>query len=183
MALSVLVHHRYPEGAQVLGDFAASFPDIVRVRAHQIGVVPCDVVFAWITDETPDELRLIGCRAQARVIVACCLVTDKLAMRTALEVGARVLFAASSLRDPVLLTTMAELLRTCRHDRAAHILTSREVAVLRGIAAGLTNKAIGRALYLATDTVKCHVSQLFRTLGARNRAHAVAIAYRRGLIG
>jgi DNA-binding NarL/FixJ family response regulator len=61
-------------------------------------------------------------------------------------------------------------------------LTPREVEVLTRIAAGLTNKAIGAALAISEDTVKAHVKNLFGKLGVSDRAQAVAVAARRGII-
>ena len=62
-------------------------------------------------------------------------------------------------------------------------LTSREFETLRGMARGQTNKAIAEELYLSEDTVKTHARRLFRKLGARDRGHAVAIGYQRGILG
>jgi DNA-binding NarL/FixJ family response regulator len=61
-------------------------------------------------------------------------------------------------------------------------LATRELEVLRGMADGLPNKEIGKGLYIAEDTVKTHARRLFRKLGARDRAHAVATAFRLGLL-
>jgi len=62
-------------------------------------------------------------------------------------------------------------------------LTERELQVLRGMAAGRSNAIIGRSLYLSEDTVKTHAQRLFRKLGVHDRAHAVALGFRRGLVG
>lgn len=61
-------------------------------------------------------------------------------------------------------------------------ITPREAQVLGGMARGLTNGAIGRELYLTEQTIKTHARRLFRKLGVRDRAQAVAVAYVRGLI-
>jgi DNA-binding NarL/FixJ family response regulator len=61
-------------------------------------------------------------------------------------------------------------------------LTERELQVLRGMADGKSNAEIGRDLYVSEDTVKTHARRLFRKLGARDRAHAVASAFRAGLV-
>lgn len=61
-------------------------------------------------------------------------------------------------------------------------LTERELQVLRGMADGKSNAEIGRELYVSEDTVKTHARRLFRKLGARDRAHAVASAFRAGLV-
>jgi DNA-binding NarL/FixJ family response regulator len=61
-------------------------------------------------------------------------------------------------------------------------LTERELQVLRGMADGKSNAEIGRELFVSEDTVKTHARRLFRKLGARDRAHAVASAFRAGLV-
>jgi DNA-binding NarL/FixJ family response regulator len=61
-------------------------------------------------------------------------------------------------------------------------LTERELQVLRGMADGKSNAEIGRELFVSEDTVKTHARRLFRKLGARDRAHAVAAAFRAGLV-
>jgi DNA-binding NarL/FixJ family response regulator len=61
-------------------------------------------------------------------------------------------------------------------------LTERELQVLRGMAEGRSNAEIGRELFVSEDTVKTHARRLFRKLGARDRAHAVASAFRAGLV-
>lgn len=60
-------------------------------------------------------------------------------------------------------------------ERAAGVLlTPRELDVLAAIGAGLSNKAIARQLGISLHTVKFHIESLFRKLGARTRAEAVA---------
>ena len=61
-------------------------------------------------------------------------------------------------------------------------LTDREMDVLRLLAPGQTNKEIAAALGIAERTVKFHVSSIMGKLGAANRAEAVTIAVKRGLI-
>lgn len=61
--------------------------------------------------------------------------------------------------------------------------TAREIEVLQLVADGLVNRDIGKALYLSEETVKSHVRHILAKLQARSRAHAVAVGFRRGLIG
>ena len=61
-------------------------------------------------------------------------------------------------------------------------LTEREMQVLHGMSQGKSNGQIGRELYLSEDTVKTHARRLFRKLGVRDRAQAVAHGFRRGLV-
>ncbi|MEW1587567.1 response regulator transcription factor [Micromonospora vinacea] len=69
-----------------------------------------------------------------------------------------------------------------RPSRASIGLTERELQVLLGMAEGKSNAEIGRELFVSEDTVKTHARRLFRKLGARDRAHAVAAGFRAGLV-
>ena len=62
-------------------------------------------------------------------------------------------------------------------------LTTREVEVLRLIAAGRSNAQIAGELFVSEATVKTHINHLFAKTGARDRAQAVRYAYRHGLVG
>ncbi len=64
----------------------------------------------------------------------------------------------------------------------AHKLSPREVEVVRLVAEGLTNKAIGARLSLSALTIKNHLARIGRKLDAGDRAHIVAIACRGGVI-
>jgi two-component system response regulator DesR len=70
-----------------------------------------------------------------------------------------------------------------KSDQPEPLLSEREREVLDRIAVGSTNKEIAEALYLSPYTVKEHTSALYRKLGARNRAEAVQLAQRIGLLG
>jgi len=60
--------------------------------------------------------------------------------------------------------------------------TERELAVLRLLADGKSNREIGEALGISDGTVKIHVTHLLAKLGVTSRAEAIATAVRRGLV-
>jgi DNA-binding NarL/FixJ family response regulator len=61
-------------------------------------------------------------------------------------------------------------------------LSSREIDVLRLIAAGNSNKLIADQLSIGEATVKSHVTNILSKLGANDRTHAVTIGLKRGII-
>ena len=61
-------------------------------------------------------------------------------------------------------------------------LTRREMEALTLLAQGMTSHDIGRALGISNHTVDWYMNGIQEKLGARNRHHAVAIAFRLGLV-
>lgn len=62
-------------------------------------------------------------------------------------------------------------------------LSPSELEILPLMAEGLSDKEIGAEIWRAVDTVKTHNRRMFKRMGARNRAHAIALAYETGLLG
>ncbi|TDE59483.1 response regulator transcription factor [Nonomuraea mesophila] len=61
-------------------------------------------------------------------------------------------------------------------------LSKRELEVLRLVAGGATNKGAAAALFISEASVKTHLLHVYAKLDVRDRASAVAEAYRRGLL-
>ncbi len=61
-------------------------------------------------------------------------------------------------------------------------LSPREVEILQKIAYGATTKEVADQLGISFHTVKTHLERIFEKLGANDRAQAVAIAIRQGLV-
>lgn len=72
--------------------------------------------------------------------------------------------------------------RTSHKNSKKTIITHREKEILSLMALGLSNKEIARHFDLAEATVKRHVSNTFKKLGAKNRVEATQIANKKGLL-
>jgi DNA-binding CsgD family transcriptional regulator/tetratricopeptide (TPR) repeat protein len=147
---------------------------------------------AWqaVLDEFGPAFRYEAARSRWRLAEALVETGDRdgaqeqwaLAVATADELGAAPLRRA-----------LADLGRRARlsagaaaaHQGAGHGpldgLTSREVEVLRLLAAGHSNREIAGALFIAPKTASVHVSNILAKLGASSRTEAAAIAHNNGL--
>lgn len=61
-------------------------------------------------------------------------------------------------------------------------LTEREIAILKAVARGLSNGAIARELWVTEQTVKFHLTNIYRKLSVANRTEAARYAYQHGLV-
>ncbi|RSV05220.1 helix-turn-helix domain-containing protein [Sphingomonas koreensis] len=72
---------------------------------------------------------------------------------------------------------MEAIARSSRTHRSHdEMLTGRQRQVLDGLSRGMTNRQIAKSLMVTERTVKAHVKELMRRLGASNRTQVVAIA-------
>jgi DNA-binding response OmpR family regulator len=69
-----------------------------------------------------------------------------------------------------------------RGSRPPSSLTGREQQVLTLLADGFTPAQVAEDLTISPSTVGTHIEHIYEKLGARTRAHAVGIAFRRGLL-
>src|ERR1700675_1544760 len=137
---------------------------------------------------------IIGIRSEfpnARIIVLTTYAGDVQVLR-ALKAGAQGYILKGEVHRELLDTIRAvhagrkrippEVAAELAEHAAEDDLTSREIAVLRLIAAGNANKEIAGQLSIAEDTVKSHVTNILAKLGANDRTHAVTIGLKRGII-
>jgi len=61
-------------------------------------------------------------------------------------------------------------------------LTDRELGILKAVARGLSNQAIGKELWVTEQTVKFHLTNIYRKLGVANRTEAARYAYQHALV-
>jgi DNA-binding NarL/FixJ family response regulator len=63
-----------------------------------------------------------------------------------------------------------------------HLLTPRELDVLRLVATGRSNREIADALFISVPTVKRHLTTILSKLGLPSRSAATAFAHTHGLV-
>lgn len=116
---------------------------------------------------------------------------DRMALGDALDAGARALVLKEAPLNDLVTAVNAvvsgdmyidPLLAGVVIDTAAKKLTARERAVLRLLADGQRSDAIGQTLSIAPGTVRAHVRNAIRKLGANTGTQAVAEALRRAII-
>ncbi len=88
-----------------------------------------------------------------------------------------------SMLDPQITSRVMQRLRRQEVERSTEaMLSPRRIEVLQLLAEGLTNKDIGRRLYLSESTVKYHVHQAMQVFGVERRAELVREAIHRGIV-
>jgi DNA-binding NarL/FixJ family response regulator len=167
-------------GKEAIEAFRCHQPDITLMDLQMPGVDGIQAIEA-ICSEFP----------QARIIVLTTYTGDTQVVR-ALKAGARAFMLKGHVLDELLDTIRAVHAGKKRipPDVAAELadhaiddpLTEREIDVLKLIAAGNGNKQIADELSISEATVKSRVSNILSKVGANDRAHAVTIGLKRGII-
>jgi len=167
-------------GHEAIEQFRKHQPDVVLMDLQMPDMNGIDAMIA-IRDEFPD----------ARFIILTTYAGDVQISR-ALKAGARAYLLKSLLRRELLDTIRAvfagqkripaEVATQVADHLADDSLTSREIDVLRLIAAGNANKIVADKLSITEETVKGHVKSILSKLGANDRTHAVTIGLKRGII-
>jgi DNA-binding CsgD family transcriptional regulator len=148
------------------------------------GVAPLRLAFqVWQRVGAP----YIAARIRVELGRACRTLGDEDGARLELDAARQVferLGAAADVTtlDAVLASATVATTARAKATASAHGLTGRELEVLRLVAAGKTNKAIAKELFLSEKTVDRHVSNIFAKVNVASRAAATAFAYENGLI-
>lgn len=167
-------------GREAIVKFRECLPDVTLMDLQMPDMNGIDAMIA-IRDESPE----------ARIIVLTTYAGDVQVVR-ALRAGAqayvmknlvhkellqaiRTVYAGRKTMSPEVAAQVA----ACAGDEA---LTSREIDVLRLIAAGCANKEIAARLSITEETVKSRVKNILDKLGANDRTHAVTTGLKRGII-
>jgi DNA-binding NarL/FixJ family response regulator len=189
-------HHDIREG---LARVVARVPGVHRIDCVGHGELlnrysrqPVDVVLVGtqpaVLAGTEAIRRLISAHPKANVIVFGAP-NDARNIASAIVGGARG-FLRWDASHPRMVTTLTHALTTTAvaegpgRTNAEQVskFTERELQVLRAMSEGKSNGQIARELFLSEDTIKTHARRLFRKLGVRDRAEAVAHGFRRSLV-
>jgi DNA-binding NarL/FixJ family response regulator len=167
-------------GKEAIEAFRCHQPDITLMDLQMPGLDGIQAIEA-IRSEFPG----------ARIIVLTTYTGDTQVVRS-LKAGARAFVLKGHVLDELLDTIRAVHAGKKRipPDVAAELadhatddaLTEREIDVLELIAAGNGNKQIADELSISEATVKSRVTNILSKLGANDRAHAVTIGLKRGII-
>jgi two-component system nitrate/nitrite response regulator NarL len=96
--------------------------------------------------------------------------------------AARLAIEGKAVIHPSLTRAFIEEVQTTDRARNETPLSNREAQILQMVAYGATTKEVAHDLGISPHTVKTHLERIFEKLGANDRAQAVAIAIRRGLV-
>jgi DNA-binding NarL/FixJ family response regulator len=167
-------------GKEAIEAFRSHRPDVTLMDLQMPGLDGIQAIEA-ICSEFP----------QARIIVLTTYSGDTQVVR-ALKAGARAFVLKGHVLDELL-----DIIRAVNAGKkrippdvaaelASHVtddaLTEREIDVLRLIAAGNGNKQIAGELSISEATVKSRVTNILSKLSANDRAHAVTVGLKRGII-
>ena len=103
---------------------------------------------------------------------------SKGASRDAVERAIKDVLAGRSVLDPNVTKGVFGRLG----DRDPSALNERELEILQSLSHGRSTKEVAEEAFLAEETVKTYLKQIYRKLGVRDRTEAVAEAFRRGLV-
>lgn len=154
-----------PDGRSALEALLTGLPDVVLIGVHR--------------DSLSGEhaMHLVLDTYPAAVVVVFGAAHDSRALAAAVANGASGVMRWDAY--PSVRPLQQRTYTPAHQQRSA--LTERELSVLREISRGRSNLEIGHDLELSQDSVKNAARRVFLKLGARDRAHAVALALRNGL--
>jgi len=168
------------DGESAIEQFRSLRPDVTLMDLQMPNISGVEAIEA-IREEHPGAV----------IVVLSTYKTDVQALR-ALRAGARGYLLKDALAAELANTIRAvhggrrHVTQAIAAEIAAHVdvdsLTEREIAVLKAVAAGNSNRDVALKLDISLETVKQHLKNIAGKLDTRDRTHAVAIAIKRGII-
>lgn len=168
-------------GSQVLPLVSQTNPDVVVLDIRMPGVDGLKCL---------DSIRI---RHESVKVVVLSGLDDRDSMQAALSRGASA-FVGKHVDPRDLPSVLRQVVEESVYHALVHAvpsadspaemagLTASEQRVLEALARGLTNKEIAAELWLTEQTVKFHLTRIYRRLGVANRTEAVRYAYENRLV-
>jgi DNA-binding NarL/FixJ family response regulator len=175
-------------GAAVVELVATTHPDVVLLDARLPDVSGVEVC-RRLTRSHPDVAVVILTTFTDADLVQECLLAGargyvvKDVERFSLKESIRAVYRGQAVLAPQVAGQVIERARTrqpAESRRAA--LSASQVAILRLISRGHSNREIAAEVHLSENTVKTHIQEIFRKLGVRNRVEAAILAGKSGWI-
>ncbi|MGP9489170.1 response regulator [Glutamicibacter sp. 287] len=179
-------------GPQALEFAGKHLPDVVLMDVRMPGIDGVEATKQLVRETRENQDRLV------RVLIMTTFDDEEVVVK-ALQAGAsgyllkhalpneiaaaiRRVAAGETWLDATAATRLVQRLHMSSSDLPdiTELLTPREQEVLRLVAAGMSNQEIRDLLVLSEATVKTHVARILFKTGSRDRASAVALAYRSG---
>jgi DNA-binding NarL/FixJ family response regulator len=173
-------------GDEAVASAATLRPDLILIDLHMPGMSGVDAIKHIRADNRDVPIGVLT------------MFEEQAYVQSALEAGASGYLAKDSTPADVceaavalaqgtknLIAIPREMATSGTTDRAAAALatlTARELEVLRALATGASNEAIARRLGISPKTLRNHVSNTYHKLGIHDRAQAVIVAVREGLV-
>ena len=160
----------------VIVDDLGAPPEAVKRVAEVHRALPSAKVVLFVPDTSLDWLEDAVC-AGAHAVLSKAI--DPMSAGTLLrEIVRGTVFHC--LADPSI--RAGQVARDADPGHEALGLTQRELELLRLVASGATNSLLARQLFVTEQTVKFHLSNIYRKLGVANRTQASRFAYAHGLV-
>ncbi|GGD34715.1 DNA-binding response regulator [Aureimonas glaciei] len=143
--------------------------DTLRIKCPE---VPCAIV----SDRADPAEALIACRLGRKAFVSSDLDPALVLKAFSFLMNGGTYFPLEALLAGSQGERGLENARLFEHDGTREALTKRQAEVLDGLRRGKSNKVIARELQMQESTVKVHVRQIMRKMGASNRTQAALLA-------
>ncbi|HEX2425528.1 MAG TPA: response regulator transcription factor [Actinomycetota bacterium] len=174
-------------GEQAIEDAGDLKPDVVFMDVRMPGMGGIEAARA-IRQASPDTKVILVTVDESRASISEAIqagVSGYLLKDTSsdeLVNAARLAVEGKAVIHPQLTRAFIEEVQTAEKKGDAAALSRREKEILQKVAYGATTKEVAHDLGISPHTVKTHLERIFEKLGANDRAQAVAIAIRTGLV-